>query len=181
MQSPPLPGCPLARVLVVADAGHHLPRIAAVAAPEQRRRLDAAQELLLALARLDRPDVDERAAVVLGKCRRRLRLLEALPHVGRAQHLHPEERIAARGVQTRRAARVDERRVHRHAWTERPAQREARRVLPASATNTPFLVPIVRMTDPPSLSSRNRRQDREHVPRRERRVDSVEVAHVVRS
>ena len=47
MQSPPLPGLPLARVLVVADARHHLPGIAAVAAPEQRRRLDAAPQSFL--------------------------------------------------------------------------------------------------------------------------------------
>src|SRR5262249_6193330 len=33
---------PLARVLVVADPRHHVPRVAAVTAPEQRRRLDAA-------------------------------------------------------------------------------------------------------------------------------------------
>ncbi len=43
---------PLARVLVVADARDHLPGIAAVAAPEERRRLDAAPQVLLAVARL---------------------------------------------------------------------------------------------------------------------------------
>src|SRR5438445_2019525 len=80
---------PLARVLVVADAGHHLPRIAAVLAPEQRRGLHAAQQILLAAAGLERPDIDERAPVVLRKRRRGLRLLEALPHVRRAQYLVP--------------------------------------------------------------------------------------------
>src|SRR5438093_8271136 len=50
---------PLARVLVIADAGHDLPRIAAVMAPEQRRRLHAAPQFLLAVAGLERPDVDE--------------------------------------------------------------------------------------------------------------------------
>jgi hypothetical protein len=33
---------PLARVIVVADAGHQVPRIATVVAPEQRCRLYAA-------------------------------------------------------------------------------------------------------------------------------------------
>src|SRR4029077_14765081 len=105
---------PLARVLVIADARYHLPRIAAVAAPEQRRRLDAAPELVLAGAWLERPDVRERAPIVFRERRRRLRLLEALSHVARTQHLHAEERIAARGVHARRAARVDQRRVHGH-------------------------------------------------------------------
>src|SRR5437773_10355811 len=89
---------PLARVLVVADAGHHLPRIAAVLAPEQRRRLDAAPEVLLTAAGLERPDVDERASVLLVKSGRRLRLREALAHVRRTQHLHAEEGIAAGGI-----------------------------------------------------------------------------------
>src|SRR5437867_2868071 len=121
---PAVAGLPLARVLVVADTGHRLPRIAAVTAPEQGRRLHAAPQLLLAAARLERPDVDKRAPVVLGKCRPRLRLFEALPHVRRAQHLHAEERIAARGIQARCAARVDQRRIHGHAGAEGPAQLE---------------------------------------------------------
>ena len=45
-------GLPLAGVLVVADAFDHLPGVAAVAAAEQRGRLDAAQQILLAGARL---------------------------------------------------------------------------------------------------------------------------------
>jgi hypothetical protein len=42
---------PLARVVVVADARDHLPGIAAIAAPEKRRGLDAAPQVLLAFAR----------------------------------------------------------------------------------------------------------------------------------
>src|SRR6188768_3899312 len=41
-------GLPLARVLVIADAGHHLPRIAAIVTSEQRGGFDAAQQLVLA-------------------------------------------------------------------------------------------------------------------------------------
>src|SRR5439155_737513 len=85
---PAVAGLPLARVRMVADGGHHVPRIAAVTAPEQGRRLHAAPQFLFAAAGLERPDVDERASVLLGECRRRLRFLEALPHVRRAQHLH---------------------------------------------------------------------------------------------
>ena len=116
---------PFARVLVVADAGHHLPRIAAVMAPEQRRRLHAAPQLLLANAGLERPDVDQRPSIIFGKRRPRLRLLEALSDVRRAQHLHAEERIAARGIQARCAARVDQSRIHGDAGTKGAAQREA--------------------------------------------------------
>jgi hypothetical protein len=43
-------GLPLARVLVDINAGYQLPRIAAVMAPEQRRRLHAAPQFLLAAA-----------------------------------------------------------------------------------------------------------------------------------
>jgi hypothetical protein len=50
---PAVAGLPLARVLVVADALHHVPRIAAVMAPEQGRRLDAAPQFLLAAAGLE--------------------------------------------------------------------------------------------------------------------------------
>src|SRR4029077_3183730 len=69
--------------------------------------------------------IGERASVLLGERRSRLRLLEALPHVRRTQHFHAEERIAARRIQTGCAARVDQRRVHRDAGTEGPAQGEA--------------------------------------------------------
>src|SRR5207249_3530832 len=75
-------------------------------------------------ARRKRPDVGERAAIVFRERGRGLRLRERLAEVGRAQHLHPEEGIAARGVDRRLAARVDHRRVDRHARTRRPAQRE---------------------------------------------------------
>src|SRR5207245_4357332 len=44
---------PLARVLVVADAGDHLPGIAAVAAAEERGRLDAAPQVLFVRSRLE--------------------------------------------------------------------------------------------------------------------------------
>src|SRR5205814_10159189 len=56
---PAVPGLPLAGVLVVADPLNHLPGIAAIVALEERRRLDAAPQVLLALARLERPDVGE--------------------------------------------------------------------------------------------------------------------------
>src|SRR5687767_8719769 len=88
-------GLPLPRVLVVADAGHHLPRVAAVGAAEERSRLDTAEELVLLVAGLDRPDVRQRASVVLRERRCRLRLLERFPPVRRAQDLHAEEGIAA--------------------------------------------------------------------------------------
>src|SRR5262249_5162658 len=50
-------GIPLASMLVVTDAGHHFPGIAAVAALEKRRRFDAAPEVLLVVARLKGPDI----------------------------------------------------------------------------------------------------------------------------
>src|SRR5712691_8882295 len=94
-------GLPLARVIVVADAWHQVPRIATVTTPEQGCRLHAAPEVLLATAGLKSPDVGKRASVIFGERRRRLRLREALPHVLRTQHFHAEERIAARGVKER--------------------------------------------------------------------------------
>src|SRR5262245_15740801 len=48
-------GLPFAGVLVVADALHHLPGVAAVVAAKQRRRLDTGPDLLLAVARFERP------------------------------------------------------------------------------------------------------------------------------
>src|SRR5207249_899921 len=56
------PRLPLARVLVIADSEHHLPRIAPVLASEQRGRLDPAPQVLLPVAELERPDVREGAA-----------------------------------------------------------------------------------------------------------------------
>src|SRR5262245_4996019 len=47
-------GLPLTSVLMVADAGHHFPRITAVCAPEQRRRLHAAQEFVSGRTRFER-------------------------------------------------------------------------------------------------------------------------------
>src|SRR5207249_8427948 len=95
------PRLPLSRVLVVADAGDHLPGVAPVAAAEERGRLDAAPQVLLVRSRLERPDVLQRAPVLLGKGGERFRLLEGLAQVVRAQDLHAEERIAARGVDAR--------------------------------------------------------------------------------
>ena len=118
-------GLPLASVFVVADARNQFPGIAAVAAPEQRRRLDTAKQVFPVVSWFERPDVDQRAAVVLGKGRSRLRLLERFPQIGRAQDLHAEEGIATRSVNPRCAARVDQRGVNRHARAERAAQREA--------------------------------------------------------
>src|SRR6266576_5938000 len=92
-------GIPLARVLVIADARHHLPRVAAVLAAEKRGGLDTGPQLFLPRTWLDRPDVDQRASIVFRERRSRLGFLEALAHVGRLEHLHPEERVAARCVQ----------------------------------------------------------------------------------
>src|SRR5262249_1294563 len=92
---------------------------------EQRGGLHAGPQFLLRFPGLDRPDVDERPAVVFRKCGRGLRLLEALTHVGRLEHLHSEEWIAARCIDRRRAARVDERRIDGNARREWTAQREA--------------------------------------------------------
>ncbi len=64
-------------------------------------------------------------AVILREGGSRLRLLELLAEIGRTQHLHAEEGIAARGEETRRSARVDQSGIHRHAWSDRPIQREA--------------------------------------------------------
>jgi len=47
------PRLPLARVLVVADAGDHLPGVAAVAAAKERGRLDAAPQVLFVRSRLE--------------------------------------------------------------------------------------------------------------------------------
>ena len=96
-----------------------------VVALEQRRRLDAAQQVFPVVSRFERPNVGQRAAVVFGKGRSRLRLLERFPEVGRAQDLQAEEGIATRSVNSRCAARVDQRGVNRHARTKRAAQREA--------------------------------------------------------
>src|SRR5207248_5076201 len=116
---------PLARVFVVADAGDHLPGVAAVAAAEERGRLYAAPQVLLVRSRLERPDVLQRAPVLLGKGGGRFRFLEGLAQVVRAEDLHAEERIAARGEDARLlAARGGERGVDVHAWPERSAQRE---------------------------------------------------------
>ena len=61
-----------------------------------------------------------------------------------------------------------------------PRSMNLRRALAASATNTPFRVPMVTTTRSAISASRNRGQEREHVPSRQDRVDPVEVTYVVR-
>ena len=117
-------GVPFAGVLMVADAGHHLPGVAAVAAAEERGRLDAAPEVFLALARFQRPDISQRPAVFLGKGRGGFRLFELLAQVGRIENLHAEESVAAGGIDFCRIARVDQAGVDGDAGAERPAQLE---------------------------------------------------------
>src|SRR5260370_19669747 len=103
---------PRAGVVVVADAADHFPGIAAVAAAEERRGFDAAPEVLLVVAGIERPDVRQGPTVFLGEGRCGLRLLELLAEVGRAEDLHAEEGVAARGIKARGAARVAQRRVN---------------------------------------------------------------------
>ena len=110
---------------MVADARNHLPGISAVARPEERCWLHATQEVLLVIPRFERPNVGQRAPVILREGGSRLRLLELLAQIGRTQDLHAEEGITARGVEARRSARVDQSGVHGHAWSDRPIQREA--------------------------------------------------------
>src|SRR5262245_24711174 len=52
-------GLPLTRMGVIADAGNHLPCIAAVAASEKSRRFNPAPQFLFVGARFERPDVGE--------------------------------------------------------------------------------------------------------------------------
>src|SRR5439155_16628843 len=80
---PTVAGLPFAGVLVVADAAHHFPGVATIVAAKERRRLDAAPEVLFVVARLDGPDVGEGASVLLREGRGRLGLLEILPQIGR--------------------------------------------------------------------------------------------------
>src|SRR6185436_7229009 len=61
-----------------------------------------------------------------------------------------------------------------------PRSAKLRRAFDASATKTPFFVPMVMSTRSATLPSRDSRQDRHHVARRERGVDAVEIPHVVR-
>src|SRR5207248_4969568 len=117
-------GVPLPGVLVVADARNHLPRIAAVATSKQSRRLDTAKEVLLSASGNERPDVCHRAAVVLGELGSRFGLFESLSEIRRDKELHPEERIAARGVDPRLAARIDQGRVDSDPGREWSAELE---------------------------------------------------------
>src|SRR5262249_41331565 len=107
------------------DTRNHFPGIAAIATAEQGGRFDAAEEFVAFLARFKGPDVGEGASVVFGKSRRGFCFLEILPEVGRAENLHAEEGIAARGVETGRAPGVDERGIDGDAWAEGAAQGEA--------------------------------------------------------
>ena len=173
---------PLARVLVVADARDHLPGIAAVArcgraTPARRRtrgpscRRPASSDQMLASARPSS----------FGKAGADFVSLNFLPEIGRAQDLHAEEGVAARGVEARRAARVDQRGVDGHARSERPAQREAapglrrlgdeQALLGSDAENDSF-----RHVQPPETAGRIVTTS----PGVERRVEPVAVAHVRR-
>src|SRR2546427_596499 len=98
-------------VVAAQDTDARVVGEAAVAASEKRRRLDAAPQILSVIARLERPDVGQRAPVFLREGRSRLRLLERLAEIGRAQDLHAEVGIAARSVNSRCATRVDQRGV----------------------------------------------------------------------
>src|SRR5579872_1274508 len=61
-----------------------------------------------------------------------------------------------------------------------PRSVNARLLFAPSATNTPFLVPMVRINrSAMCLTSGDRGQDREHVACVERRVDAVQIADVV--
>src|SRR5205823_12246166 len=51
--------------------------------------------------------------------------LKLFPMSVETQHFHAEERIAARSIEARCSARVDQRRVYGDARAERPAQSEA--------------------------------------------------------
>jgi hypothetical protein len=55
-------------------------------------------------------------------------------------------------AQARRTARVNQRRIHGDPRTERPQQRNVRLDAAASTTNTPFFVPMVRMTRSATLN-----------------------------
>src|SRR5439155_21253382 len=136
---PAVAGLPFASVLVVADARNQLPGIAAVAASEERCRFDAAPKILLVLPCLERPDVGESAAIVLGEGWSGLRLPERLTEIGRAQDLHPKVGMAARSVNSRRATRVDKRGINPHAGAERAAQCKAAPSLGRLGHKQPFL------------------------------------------
>ena len=113
--SPPLPGCHCRACGVVGDPGDFLPGVAAVAAAEERRRLDAAKVVGLVAARGQRPDVLQRAAVVGRERGRRFRRLELLPEVFAHLDRRPEPRRAGHRDDLRRLrTAVDERRVDRH-------------------------------------------------------------------
>src|SRR5437867_1159515 len=146
-------------MFVVAYSLDHFPGVSAIVAPEQRGRLDAAPYFFLAVPRLDRPDIGERAPVVLGEDGRRLGLLERLPEIGRFENFHPEESIAARGVEAWCAARVDQRGVDGNAGPKGSAQREALPGLRPLRDEQSFLGPdaendALRHVQPPETAGR---------------------------
>ncbi|MCI0460000.1 MAG: hypothetical protein L0Z62_23865 [Gemmataceae bacterium] len=148
---------PLPSMFVVADPRNHLPGIATVAAVEEGRRLDSAREVLLVLAYFEGPDVGECPAVLLGEGRRRHGLLELLAQISRKQDLHAEERVAARGIQPRATALVDQRRVNSHPGAEGPAQRETAPRLRRLGDEESFLGPdtqknAIRHVQPPETA-----------------------------
>src|SRR5262249_38118567 len=134
-------GLPFTRVLVVADAADHFPAIPAVGGAEERGRLDAAPQLLLALARFQRPDVGEGPAVLLGKGGGGLGRLEPVAQVVRDEDLHAEESAAAGSINARGAARIDEGGIDRDTRPEheRPSQMETATVLGRFGDEEPLL------------------------------------------
>src|SRR5262245_1248499 len=101
-------------MFMIADAAHHFPGIAAVAASEQRSGFDSTPEIFFVVAWFDRPNVGQRAAVIFRKCRRGFGFLETLSEVGRAKHLHPEKSVATRTINSRRPTRIDQRGINRN-------------------------------------------------------------------
>src|SRR6266404_4292734 len=117
-------GIPFTRVLVIANAANQFPGIAAVAASEQRRWLDAAPKLLLFHTGLNGPNVGQRAAIIFWEGGGRLRFLEGLAQVRRAENFHAEKRVATRSIDPRCAAGIEQGGVHGHAGAKRAAQSE---------------------------------------------------------
>src|ERR1051325_5398254 len=97
-------GLPLSRVRVIADARHHLPAVAAIAAAEEARGFDARPDLVFLGPELERPDVGESAAVSFRKGRRRFGLPPGFSHLGRGSRVRrpPRSRFSrARARATR--------------------------------------------------------------------------------
>src|SRR5262249_49332889 len=86
-------GIPLACMLMVADAGNHLPGIAAVITAEKRGRLDPAQQIFLVFPRFERPDIGQRSTVFLREGGGGFRFLEFCTQIGRTKDFHAEESV----------------------------------------------------------------------------------------